>query len=94
MGRGLVGKNTKPCCLAFSQAGVGKCDLGGNTTLCLVKPHAVKAGLAGQIISKIQQVSVAPRLHDISILLLDNCSAVVQLAYKLTTSQRALQTYA
>lgn len=41
---------------AFFQAGVGKCDLGANTTLCLVKPHAVKAGLAGQIISKIQQV--------------------------------------
>ena len=41
---------------AVFQAGVGKCDLGGNTTLCLVKPHAVKAGLAGQIISKIQQV--------------------------------------
>lgn len=39
----------------FEQPGVGKCDLGVNTTLCLVKPHAVKAGLTGQIIAKLQQ---------------------------------------
>ena len=41
----------------FQQPGMGKCDLGQNTTLCIVKPHAVKAGLAGQIIAQIQQVS-------------------------------------
>ena len=38
---------------------MGKCDLGSNTTLCLVKPHAVKSGLIGQIITKIQQVGFA-----------------------------------
>ena len=48
---------------ACSQAGVGKCDLGANTTLCLIKPHAVKAGLAGQIISKIQQVRAPKHIH-------------------------------
>lgn len=78
---GFSGKEHETLLFAFSQAGVGKCDLGANTTLCLVKPHAVKAGLAGQIISKIQQVSVTPRAHDISTFLLNDCSAVVQLAY-------------
>jgi len=43
----------------FEQPRVGKCDLGSNTTLCLVKPHAVKSGLAGRIITKIQQVGFA-----------------------------------
>ncbi|KAK9810340.1 hypothetical protein WJX72_009041 [[Myrmecia] bisecta] len=35
---------------------VGRCDLGRNTTLCLIKPHAVKAGYAGPILDRIQQV--------------------------------------
>ncbi|KAH9512371.1 Nucleoside diphosphate kinase 7 [Bulinus truncatus] len=30
------------------------CVLGSNSTLCLIKPHAVKAGLAGKIIMAIQ----------------------------------------
>lgn len=47
----------------FQQPGMGKCDLGANTTLCIVKPHAVKAGLAGQIIAQIQQVSSCHCLH-------------------------------
>ncbi|KAL3130446.1 hypothetical protein ABBQ38_008268 [Trebouxia sp. C0009 RCD-2024] len=51
----------------FEQAGVGKCDLGANTTLCLVKPHAVKSGLAGQIISKIQQEYVVTALQMFSL---------------------------
>ena len=47
----------------FGQAGVGKCDLGSNTTLCLIKPHAVRSGLAGQIITKIQQVGDTHRRY-------------------------------
>ena len=43
----------------FGQPGVGKCDLGVNTTLFLIKPHAVKSGLAGRIIAQVQQASQA-----------------------------------
>ncbi|KAI8743628.1 nucleoside diphosphate kinase 7 [Biomphalaria glabrata] len=37
-----------------SKATLTNCALGCNTTLCLIKPHAIKAGLAGKIIMAIQ----------------------------------------
>lgn len=35
----------------FESGPVGKCDMGRNTSLCLIKPHVVKLGAEGQVCS-------------------------------------------